>query len=172
MRRLGNVMADRLAWPFSIPFPAWSFLTLFFAQRQPRISGRASGSDAGRGSAAGLGRWLTACFCAAMLLLSGTGLAHAASTCPSPRAISVVAGGEYYEDYTNAPCSQFGLTGTLVAPLYGTLEDSNATNAVRYRNTDLSATSDTFTVRDDVAQPIVYNVTITSAITLSPCRLA
>ena len=94
--------------------------------------------------------------------------ASAASTCPSPRAVSIVAGGEYYEDYTNAPCSQFGLTGTLVAPLYGTLEDSNATNAVRYRNTNLSATSDTFTVRDDVGQPIVYNVTITSAIVLAP----
>ena len=53
------------------------------------------------------------------------------------------------------------VTGTLVSPLYGTLEDSNATNAVRYRNTNLSATSDTFTVRDDVGQPIVYNVTIT-----------
>ncbi|PHV25239.1 autotransporter outer membrane beta-barrel domain-containing protein, partial [Janthinobacterium sp. BJB426] len=97
--------------------------------------------------------------------------ASAASTCPSPRAVSIVAGGEYYEDYTNAPCSQFGLTGTLVAPLYGTLEDSNATNAVRYRNTNLSATSDTFTVRDDVGQPIVYNVTITSAIVLSPATL-
>jgi uncharacterized protein YhjY with autotransporter beta-barrel domain len=97
--------------------------------------------------------------------------ASAASTCPSPRAVSVVAGGEYYEDYTNAPCSQFGLTGTLVAPLYGTLEDSNATNAVRYRNTNLSATSDTFTVRDDVGQPIVYNVTITSAIVLSPATV-
>ncbi|MDZ5635965.1 putative Ig domain-containing protein, partial [Janthinobacterium sp. GMG1] len=97
--------------------------------------------------------------------------ASAASTCPSPRAVSIVAGGEYYEDYTNAPCSQFGLTGTLVAPLYGTLEDSNATNAVRYRNTNLSATSDTFTVRDDVGQPIVYNVTITSAIVLAPATL-
>ena len=97
--------------------------------------------------------------------------ASAASTCPSPRAVSVVAGGEYYEDYTNAPCSQFGLTGTLVAPLYGTLEDSNATNAVRYRNTNLSATSDTFTVRDDVGQPIVYNVTITSAIVVAPATV-
>ncbi|EZP39293.1 putative hemagglutinin-like protein [Janthinobacterium lividum] len=97
--------------------------------------------------------------------------ASAASTCPSPRAVSIVAGGEYYEDYTNAPCSQFGLTGTLVAPLYGTLEDSNATNAVRYRNTNLSATSDTFTVRDDVGQPIVYNVTITSAIVLAPATV-
>ncbi|MBW3507905.1 putative Ig domain-containing protein [Janthinobacterium sp. NKUCC06_STL] len=97
--------------------------------------------------------------------------ASAASTCPSPRAVSIVAGGEYYEDYTNAPCSQFGLTGTLVAPLYGTLEDSNATNAVRYKNTVLSATSDTFTVRDDVGQPIVYNVTITSAIVLSPATV-
>ncbi|PHV30213.1 autotransporter outer membrane beta-barrel domain-containing protein [Janthinobacterium sp. BJB312] len=97
--------------------------------------------------------------------------ASAASTCPSPRAVSVVAGGEYYEDYTNAPCSQFGLTGTLVAPLYGTLEDSNATNAVRYRNTNFSATSDTFTVRDDVGQPIVYNVTITSAIVVAPATL-
>ncbi|WFR78412.1 putative Ig domain-containing protein [Janthinobacterium rivuli] len=97
--------------------------------------------------------------------------ASAASTCPSPRAVSVVAGGEYYEDYTNAPCSQFGLTGTLVAPLYGTLEDSNATNAVRYKNTVLSATSDTFTVRDDVGQPIVYNVTITSAIVVAPATV-
>ncbi|WP_402719006.1 putative Ig domain-containing protein [Janthinobacterium rivuli] len=97
--------------------------------------------------------------------------ASAASTCPSPRAVSVVAGGEYYEDYTNAPCSQFGLTGTLVAPLYGTLEDSNATNAVRYRNTNFSATSDTFTVRDDVGQPIVYNVTITSAIVVAPATV-
>ena len=97
--------------------------------------------------------------------------ASAASTCPSPRAVSIVAGGEYYEDYTNAPCSQFGLTGTLVAPLHGTLEDSNATNAVRYRNTNLSATSDTFTVRDDVGQPIVYNVTITSAIVLAPATV-
>ncbi|WP_180979490.1 putative Ig domain-containing protein [Janthinobacterium sp. AD80] len=97
--------------------------------------------------------------------------ASAASTCPSPRAVSIVAGGEYYEDYTNAPCSQFGLTGTLVAPLYGTLEDSNATNAVRYRNTNLSATSDTFTVRDDVGQPIVYNVTITSAIVVAPATV-
>ncbi|NHQ93856.1 putative Ig domain-containing protein, partial [Janthinobacterium lividum] len=103
-----------------------------------------------------------------VLLSLFSSLASAASTCPSPRAVSIVAGGEYYEDYTNAPCSQFGLTGTLVAPLYGTLEDSNATNAVRYRNTNLSATSDTFTVRDDVGQPIVYNVTITSAIVLAP----
>ncbi|WP_180977433.1 putative Ig domain-containing protein [Janthinobacterium sp. ROICE36] len=97
--------------------------------------------------------------------------ASAASACPSPRSISVVAGQEYYEDYSNSACSPFGLTGTLVAPQYGTLEDSNVTNAVRYKNTNLSATSDTFTVKDDVAQPIVYNVTITSAITLTPATV-
>ncbi|WP_052140406.1 beta strand repeat-containing protein, partial [Janthinobacterium lividum] len=97
--------------------------------------------------------------------------ASAASACPSPRNISVVAGQEYYEDYSNSACSPFGLTGTLVPPQHGTLEDSNQTNAVRYRNTNLSATSDTFTVKDDVAQPIVYNVTITSAIVLSPATV-
>ncbi|MCC7599482.1 putative Ig domain-containing protein, partial [Janthinobacterium sp. FW305-129] len=97
--------------------------------------------------------------------------ASAASVCPSPRAITVVAGDEYYESYLNSPCSQFGLTGTLVPPQHGTLEDSNVTNAVRYRNTNLSATSDTFTIRDDVGQPIVYNVTITSAIALSPATV-
>ena len=107
-----------------------------------------------------------------ILLSLGSQYVAAASACPSPRSISVVAGGEYYEDYTNAPCSVFGLTGTLVSPLYGTLEDSNATNAVRYRNTILSATSDTFTVRDDVGQPIVYNVTITPAITLLPTTVS
>src|SRR5450830_241167 len=97
--------------------------------------------------------------------------ASAASACPSPRSISVVAGQEYYEDYSNSACSPFGLTGTLVPPQYGTLEDSNVTNAVRYRNTNLSATSDTFTIKDDLAQPIVFNVTITSAITLTPATV-
>ena len=106
-----------------------------------------------------------------LLLALSSSQAEAASACPSPRSISVIAGQEYYEDYTNAPCSQFGLTGTLVEPLHGTLENSNATNAVRYLNTNQSATSDTFTVRDDVGQPIVYNVTITSAITLSPASV-
>ncbi|UQV47555.1 putative Ig domain-containing protein [Janthinobacterium lividum] len=97
--------------------------------------------------------------------------ASAASQCPSPRSISVVAGQEYFEDYSISACSPFGLTGTLVPPQYGTLEDSNVTNAVRYRNTNLSATSDTFTVKDDLAQPIVYNVTITSAVTLTPATV-
>jgi len=106
-----------------------------------------------------------------LLLALSSSQASAASACPSPRSISVVAGGEYYEDYMTSICSQFGLTGTLVAPLYGTLEDSNLTNAVRYRNTNINATSDTFTIRDDMGQPIVYNVTITSAISITPLSL-
>lgn len=111
---------------------------------------------------------------ALMLLLLALSSSHAsaASACPSPRNISVVAGGEYYEDYyVTGGCSEFGLTGTLVAPLYGTLEDSMSTNAVRYRNIVLSATSDTFTIKDEYGEPIVYNVTITSAISITPPSL-
>ncbi|MDW5442299.1 putative Ig domain-containing protein [Polaromonas sp. SM01] len=119
-----------------------------------------------RGSATGLGRWLAFSFCAAVMLLGGAGLAHAASNCPSPRSITVNPGGTYYEDYSNSLCSQFGLTGTLVQPAHGSLEDSNVTNAVRYINNGDGAPSDTFTVKDDVAQPIVYNVTI--GLSLSP----
>ena len=107
-----------------------------------------------------------------LLLALSSSQASAASACPSPRSISVVAGGEYYEDYyVTGGCSEFGLRGTLVAPLYGTLEDSMSTNAVRYRNIVLSATSDTFTIKDEYGEPIVYNVTITSAISITPPSL-
>lgn len=107
-----------------------------------------------------------------LLLALSSSQASAASACPSPRNISVVAGGEYYEDYyVTGGCSEFGLTGTLVGPLYGTLEDSMSTNAVRYRNIVLSATSDTFTIKDEYGEPIVYNVTITSAISITPASL-
>ncbi|MBD9402135.1 autotransporter domain-containing protein [Comamonas sp. CMM02] len=46
-----------------------------------------------------------------------------------------------------------------------------STNAVRYRNIVLSATSDTFTIKDEYGEPIVYNVTITSAISITPASL-
>nr|WP_269800651.1 putative Ig domain-containing protein [Janthinobacterium sp. 64] len=95
-------------------------------------------------------------------LLSYSAAAVPASPC-SPVSLTVSAGGFVdSEDFFNSVCEAFGLTGVvLTQPTSGELQGNfGTTNVVRYKNTNLSATTDTFVLQDGSLKPLVFNVTI------------
>ncbi len=73
-------------------------------------------------------------------------------------------------------CAAGGFGGTITAPSHGSLTFGTPQNvyALVYTNNGDGATSDTFIVEDDLAEPVTFNVTITpssSPLTVTPASL-
>ncbi|MGK5013095.1 putative Ig domain-containing protein [Janthinobacterium sp. MDB2-8] len=94
--------------------------------------------------------------------------------CPPNQSFTVAAGGNHTIDLSG--CTPFGFTGMPVPPSHGSIPNvaGNGTGIVVYTNNSDGATSDTFTLSDDLAGDIVFVVTIlppTSPITVTPASL-
>ncbi len=110
-----------------------------------------------------------------------TNLAHAAGVpsteCPPTQTMTVASGGSATVDLS--ACSQFGLVGMSVSPAHGSVPNvdpavGNGTGLVTYVNNGDGALSDTFTILDDVADTMVFTVTVlpaASPITVTPASL-
>nr|WP_298096091.1 putative Ig domain-containing protein [uncultured Shinella sp.] len=97
--------------------------------------------------------------------------AHAA--CTSPQTATITSGGT-----ATFTCADFGFIGPAnVSPSHGSLTFGIPSNtyALIYTNNGDGATSDTFIVKDDVAAPITFNITVnasTSPLTVTPSTVA
>ena len=116
--------------------------------------------------------WL--CLLTLALGVSPAQAAGPSTECPPNQSFTVAAGGNHTIDLSG--CTPFGFTGMPVPPSHGSIPNvaGNGTGIVVYTNNSDGATSDTFTLSDDLAGDIVFVVTIlppTSPITVTPASL-
>ena len=102
-------------------------------------------------------------------------LAGPSIQCAPSQSFTVASGATHTIDQSG--CSPFGFTGMPVPPSHGNIPNvaGNGDGIVFYTNNGDGATSDTFTIRDDLAGDIVFTVTVlppTSPITVTPSSLS
>jgi len=113
--------------------------------------------------------------CLLMLALGASPAQAGPSTeCPPNQSFTVASGATHTIDLSG--CTPFGFTGMPVPPSHGSIPNvaGNGDGIVFYTNNGDGATSDTFTLRDDLAGDIVFTVTIlppASPITVTPASL-
>src|SRR5450830_1195666 len=114
--------------------------------------------------------------CLLMLALGARPAQAGPSTeCPPNQSFTVASGGTHTIDLSG--CTPFGFTAMPVPPSHGSIPnvDANGDGIVFYTNNGDGATSDTFTLRDDLAGDIIFTVTVlppASPITVTPASLA
>ena len=120
---------------------------------------------------------LLAWLCLLMLALSNSPAQAAGPSieCPPNQSFTVASGAVHTIDLSG--CTPFGFTGMPVPPSHGSIPNvaGNGDGIVYYTNNGDGATSDTFTLRDDIAGDIIFVVTIlppSSPITVTPASLA
>src|SRR5450830_859453 len=142
--------------------------------RQSIISAGAGGAGLQTGFQPGPIKFL-AWLCLLMLALGASPVQAGPSTeCPPNQSFTVASGGNHTIDLSG--CTPFGFTGMPVAPLHGSIPNvaGNGTGIVVYTNNGDGATSDTFTLSDDLAGDIIFTVTVlpsASPITVTPASL-
>src|SRR5450830_520423 len=113
--------------------------------------------------------------CLLMLALGASPVQAGPSTeCPPNQSFTVASGATHTIDLSG--CTPFGFTGMPVPPSHGSIPNvaGNGDGIVFYTNNGDGATSDTFTLRDDLAGDIIFTVTIlppSSPITVTPVSL-
>lgn len=145
----------------------WLFSTLFFSNSQPRSSHGAGNSSANRR----LLQWIV-WLC--LLMLGNSALAGPSTECPPNQSFTVGSGKTHTIDLSG--CTPFGFTGMPVPPSHGDIPNvaGNGDGIVFYTNNGDGATSDTFTLRDDLAGDIIFTVTVlpaNDAFTVTPSNV-
>ena len=164
MLRPGSTVADGLAW---------SFLTAFSMTPSRRLASPSAGPVRLLRSVSLMFAWL----CLLMLAL-GTRPVLAADTtqcAPADKYFTVASGASHLIDLSH--CSVFGLIDNNPTPAHGTITglDYNGNGLATYTNNGDGATSDFFTLLDDMGDEVRFTVTITpstSPIAVSPAVLA